>query len=47
MAYDRVDLYTQALNAAFINSYEGIAPVTPIDDVLTIVPSKGRIENYP
>ncbi len=45
--YDKVDLFTQALNTAFINSYQGVAPPAPIEQAMTIVPSNGRIENYP
>jgi len=44
---DRIDVFTQALNVAFINAYDAIAEVAPIDAALTIVPSKGRVENYP
>lgn len=44
---DRVDIYTQAMNAAFVNAYEAVPEQAPIDDALTIVPSKGRVENYP
>ncbi len=47
MPFDKIDLYTQALNTAFIRSYEAVADPAPIDDAITIVPSKGRVENYP
>ncbi len=44
---DRIDLYTQALNAAFVNAYEAIAEPAPIMTCVTEVGSKGRVENYP
>ena len=44
---DRIDLYTQALNAAFVNAYDAIAEPAPIETALTVVPSAGRVENYP
>ncbi len=47
MALDRIDILTQALNAAFINAYEMTQDPFPIDSALTVVPSKGRVENYP
>ncbi len=47
MSYDRVDIFTQALNASFVNSYTGPTETSAIDKALTIVPSKGRVENYP
>lgn len=45
--FDRVDIYTQALNTAFISAYDTVADPAPIDDAILIVPSKGRVENYP
>ncbi len=45
--YDKVDLFTQALNSAFVNSYEMVAEPAPIDDAILEIPSAGRIENYP
>lgn len=45
--FDRIDLYTQALNTAFMRSYEAIAEPAPIEVAMTVVPSKGRVENYP
>lgn len=47
MAIDRVDILTQAMNAAFVNSYEAIADQPALEKAITTVPSKGRIENYP
>lgn len=47
ISLDRVGVYTQALNTAFINAFEGIAEPAPIDKCITRVPSKGRVENYP
>ena len=44
---DRIDIYTQALNAAFINSFSAIAEPAPIEPAITVVQSKGRIERYP
>jgi len=44
---DRIDVFTQALNTAFVNAYDAVPEMAPIDDCITIVPSKGRIENYP
>ncbi len=44
---DRVDLYTQALNTAFVNGWDPIADQGPIETVLTRFPSKGRVENVP
>jgi phage major head subunit gpT-like protein len=44
---DRIDIFTQAMNAAFINGYDAIAEIPPIAKALQIVPSGGRIENYP
>jgi phage major head subunit gpT-like protein len=47
ISIDKVDLFTQAMNSAFINSYNAIATPTPLDKALAIVPSGGRVENYP
>jgi phage major head subunit gpT-like protein len=47
MPFDRVGLFTQALNAAFVKGYDAIAEPAPIEAAMTIVPSNGRIENYP
>ncbi|HEV8059813.1 MAG TPA: Mu-like prophage major head subunit gpT family protein, partial [Gemmataceae bacterium] len=47
MLTDRIDLFTQALNTAFINAYDQIPEQAPIDEAITVVGSKGRIENYP
>jgi phage major head subunit gpT-like protein len=44
---DRVDIFTQAMNTAFVNAYDAIAEPAPIEKAMTEVPSKGRIENYP
>lgn len=44
---DKIDLYTQALNTSFINSYNAVAEQADIDDAITDVTSKGRVENYP
>ena len=44
---DRIDIYTQALNAAFINAYNAVAEPAPIEPAVTPVTSKGRVENYP
>jgi phage major head subunit gpT-like protein len=44
---DKIDIYTQALNTAFVNAYDAIAEPAPIEVALTEVPSKGRVENYP
>lgn len=47
MSMDRIDLFTQALNTAFVNSYDAIPEQAPIDSCITEVSSKGRVENYP
>lgn len=47
MPFDRVDIYTQALNAAFIKGFDAVPEPPPIEAALTEVPSHGRIENYP
>lgn len=47
MSMDKIDIYTQALNTAFVNSYDAIPEQAPIDDCITEVTSKGRVENYP
>ncbi len=47
MPFDRVDLYTQALNTAFVRAYDAIAEPPPIAPALEIIGSKGRVENYP
>lgn len=47
ISLDTVNLYTQAMNDAFVKSYGGVYEPAPIDSSLTIVPSKGLIENYP
>ncbi len=44
---DKVDIFTQAMNAAFVNAYEAVPEQAPIDDAITEVPSKGKVENYP
>lgn len=47
MPFDRIDIYAQALNTAFVSAYDAIADVAPIEVALTEVPSHGRVENYP
>ena len=47
MPVDRIDIFTQAMNSAFVNAYDAIAEPAPIDVAITEVGSKGRIENYP
>src|SRR5436190_216016 len=47
MAFDRIDIYAQSLNTAFVRAYDAIAEPAPIAVALTEVPSKGRVENYP
>ncbi len=47
ISIDKIDILTQAMNAAFTNSYEQIAEPAPIDKAITTVPSTGRVENYP
>lgn len=47
ISVDTVNLYTQAMNDAFIKSYQGAYEPAPIDASMTVIPSKGRIENYP
>ena len=47
MPSDKIDLYTQALRSEFIRAYDAIATTPPIDQAMTMIPSKGRIENYP
>lgn len=42
-----VDIYTTAMNAAFVNSYNMIQEPGPIDECITKVPSTSKIENYP
>ncbi len=42
-----IDIYTQAMNAAFVNAYMQIPPQPPIAKAMTVIGSKGRIENYP
>jgi phage major head subunit gpT-like protein len=44
---DRIDIFTQALNTAFVNGYDAVIDPPPIDKCITEVPSKGRVENYP
>lgn len=45
--FEKVDLYTQALNSSFVLAYDAIPEQAPIDDCITQVDSKGRVENYP
>jgi len=47
MTMDRIDILTQSLNSAFVNAYEMSQEPYPIESAMTIVPSKGRVENYP
>ena len=47
MVMDRVGIYTQALNAAFVQGYNAVPKTSPIDQGLQIIPSHGRVENYP
>ncbi len=47
ITFDKVDLYTQALNSAFINAYDPIAEPAPIEKCITRQESKGRVENVP
>jgi len=42
-----VDIYTQALNAAFINAREFPQKPYPVEKAIQIVPSKGETENFP
>ncbi len=42
-----IDVFTQAVNAAFVNAYMQIPEQSPVDKAMTIIGSKGRIENYP
>ncbi len=42
-----IDVFTQTVNAAFVNAYMQIPPQPPISKALTVIGSKGRIENYP
>lgn len=44
---EKIDLFTQALNTAFVNAYDAIPEQAPIDECITEVSSKGRVENYP
>jgi phage major head subunit gpT-like protein len=44
---DRIDIFTQAMNSAFINAYEIVPEQAPVEDAIFEVPSKGRVENYP
>lgn len=44
---DNIGLFTQALNAAFVNAYNTIVEPAPIDFAITEVGSKGKVENYP
>jgi len=44
---DKIDIYTQALNVAFVNAYDQVPEQAPIEPALTLVDSKGRVENYP
>ncbi len=44
---DRIDIFTQAMNAAFVNAYEIVPEQPPVDAAIFDVPSKGRVENYP
>src|SRR5262245_23905413 len=47
MPFDRVGIFTQALNTAFVKGYDAVAEPAPIEQAMTMVPSEGRVENYP
>jgi phage major head subunit gpT-like protein len=44
---DIQSIYTVAMNGAFLNGYDAIAETPPIQQALTIVPSKSKVETYP
>jgi hypothetical protein len=44
--FQNIDVYTQQMNGAFTDAYDGIAEFGPMDAALTRVPSTGRVENY-
>ncbi len=45
--FQNVDVFTQALNTAFVNEYNIVPEQAPIEQAIFEVPSKGRLENYP
>jgi len=47
ISFDRVGIYTTALQTAFINGLEMITEPPPIEKCMMRVPSKSRVENYP
>ena len=44
---DKIDIFTQAMNAAFVKSYEIVPEQAPIEEAIFEVPSHGKVENYP
>jgi phage major head subunit gpT-like protein len=47
ITFQPVDVFTQQMNAAFIKGYDDVGETPDIAKALTIVPSKGRVENLP
>lgn len=46
MSLQRVDIFTAAMRAEFINTYSSVADPAPWQDIVQVVPSTTRIENY-
>lgn len=46
MSLQKVDIFTAAMRAEFINEYSSVAKPAPWEAVVQVVPSTARIENY-
>lgn len=47
VAFDRIDIYTQALNAAFVRGYEATAEPPPIEVAMQTFPTDGKETHLP
>jgi phage major head subunit gpT-like protein len=47
ITFQPVDVFTQQMNAAFIKGYDDVGETPDVERALTIIPSKGRVENLP
>jgi len=45
--FDRLDIFAQVLKQEFLKAYDSYVIVPPIADAVTVMGSKGRVENYP
>lgn len=46
MSLQRVDIFTAAMRAEFINTYSGVGEPAPWQDIVQVMNSTARIENY-